>query len=95
MLHVQVYLRANAYGLAFHRGSGSASEWTCVAIAGGVPKHAGAVSRHTQQGVLARPLTRTFSGGEVEFGVFLSHKAPGLGTRWNPPLSLIPLCLSP
>jgi hypothetical protein len=33
-------------------------EWSCVAKAGGVPKHGRAVSRSAQLGVLARSLTR-------------------------------------
>ena len=47
----------------------SLSEWSCVATPAAVPKHGRAVSRSSQLRALARPLTRTSPGEEVESGV--------------------------
>jgi hypothetical protein len=56
-------------------GWASVSEWSCLATAGGVPKHGRAVSRSTQLGVFACPLTRTSTGGQIEIGVLRVPRA--------------------
>jgi hypothetical protein len=60
------------------------NEWSYVATAGGIPQHGRSVSRSTQLSVLARPLTRSSPGGEVEFGVLRVQRPRAPSTTSSP-----------